>query len=377
MRGSLKIFTWFGIPVYVHWSFGLIFLYILWKANEQSFSTNETLWLTGLYMALFACVLLHEYGHALTARRYGIRTRDIVLLPIGGMARLERMPEKPVQELVVAIAGPLVNVVIAILLGLSIWLFAHPDQLEALRLSVQAQATGDSAQGTGIEVAKLLESAVILTLGNLVLFLFNLIPAFPMDGGRVLRALLSMRIGRPKATRVAAWVGQGIAGVLVIWGVMEGDYLRMLLGLFVIYAARNENAQVQTDALLNRFTARDVVRLQFTRLHGNDWMKDPIELLQHGLERNFLVFDMAEQLTGVLEEKDILIAMRKADTSAAVQQYTQRVEVVAATESLRYVYHLLQQRGHSLVAVTENDALLGVVDDAGMQYFMARQGRRQ
>ena len=377
MRGSLKIFTWFGIPVYVHWSFGLIFLYILWKANEQSFSTHETLWLTGLYMALFGCVLLHEYGHALTARRYGIRTRDIVLLPIGGMARLERMPEKPGQELVVDIAGPLVNVVIAILLGLSIWLFAHPDQLEALRLSVQAQATGDSAQETGIEVAKLLESAVILTLGNLVLFLFNLIPAFPMDGGRVLRALLSMRIGRPKATRVAAWVGQGIAGVLVIWGVMEGDYLRMLLGLFVIYAARNENAQVQTDALLSRFTARDVVRLQFTRLHGNDWMKDPIELLQHGLERNFLVFDMAERLTGVLEEKDILNAMRKADTSTAVQHYTQQVEVVAATDSLRYVYYLLQQRGHSLVAVMEKDALLGVVDDAGMQYFMARQGRGQ
>ncbi|MEO6038341.1 MAG: site-2 protease family protein, partial [Saprospiraceae bacterium] len=119
MRGSLKIFTWFGIPVYVHWSFGLIFLYILWKANQQSFSTNETLWLTGLYMALFGCVLLHEYGHALTARRYGIRTRDIVLLPIGGMARLERMPEKPSQELVVAIAGPLVNVAIALLLAVS------------------------------------------------------------------------------------------------------------------------------------------------------------------------------------------------------------------------------------------------------------------
>ena len=244
-------------------------------------------------------------------------------------------------------------------------------------MSVQAQANGSSAQATGIEVAKLLESAVILTLGNLVLFLFNLIPAFPMDGGRVLRALLSMRIGRPKATRVAAWVGQGIAGVLVVWGVVEGDYLRMLLGLFVIYAARNENAQVQTDALLNRFTARDVVRLQYTRLHSNDWMKDPIELLQHGLERNFLVFDMSEQMIGVLEEKDILTAMRKSDTSAAVQQYTQRVEVVAATESLRYVYYLLQQRGHSLVAITENDALLGVVDDAGMQYFMARQGRGQ
>lgn len=373
MRGSLKIFTWFGIPVYVHWSFGLIFLYILWKANQQSFSTTETLWLTGLYMALFGCVLLHEYGHALTARRYGIRTRDIVLLPIGGMARLERMPEKPGQELVVAIAGPLVNVAIALILGLCIWVFAHPDQLEALRLSVQAQAAGELAEDTGIEVAKLLEAALILTLGNLVLFLFNLIPAFPMDGGRVLRALLSMRIGRPKATRIAAWVGQGIAALLAIWGYMEGDYLRILLGLFVIYAARNENAQVQTDALLSRFTARDVVRSQFTRLHGNDWMKDPIELLQHGLERNFLVFDMAEQIIGALEESEILAAMHKSDTSASVQQYTQRVEVVPATESLRYIYYLLRQRGHGVVAVTENGELIGVVDDAGLQYFMTRQ----
>jgi len=373
MRGSLKIFTWFGIPVYVHWSFGLIFLYILWKANQQSFSTNDTLWMTGLYMALFGCVLLHEYGHALTARRYGIRTRDIVLLPIGGMARLERMPEKPIQELVVAIAGPMVNLIIAILLALCIGFLAQPDQLEALRLSIQAEAAGEIAEETGIEITKLLQYGIMLVLGNLVLVIFNMIPAFPMDGGRVFRALLSMRIGRPRATKIAAWVGQGIAGLLAIWGIMEENYSLALLGLFVIYAARNENIQVQTDDMLSKFTARDVVRPQFTRLRGNDWMKDAIELLYHGLERNFLVFDMSEKLLGVLEESEIIIAMRKSDTSTSVQQYTQQVESVAASESLRYVYYLLSQRGHSLVAVTEDDALLGVIDEVGLQYFMARQ----
>ncbi|MCY7327203.1 MAG: site-2 protease family protein [Saprospiraceae bacterium] len=375
MRGSLKVFTWFGIPVYVHWSFGLIFLYILWKANQQSFSTNETLWMTGLYMALFGCVLLHEYGHALTARRYGIRTQDIVLLPIGGMARLERMPEKPIQELVVAIAGPMVNLVIAILLALCIGFLAQPDQLEALRLSIQAEAAGEIAEETGIEITKLLQYGIMLVLGNLVLVIFNMIPAFPMDGGRVFRALLSMRIGRPRATKIAAWVGQGIAGLLAIWGIMEENYSLALLGLFVIYAARNENIQVQTDDMLSKFTARDAVRHQFTRLRGNDWMKDAIELLHHGLERNFLVFDMSEKLLGVLEESEIIIAMRKSDTSTSVQQYTQQVESVAASESLRYVYYLLSQRGHSLVAVTEDDALLGVIDEVGLQYFMARWGR--
>lgn len=373
MRGSLKVFTWFGIPVYVHWSFGLIFLYILWKANQQSFSTNETLWMTGLYMALFGCVLLHEYGHALTARRYGIRTRDIVLLPIGGMARLERMPEKPIQELVVAIAGPMVNLVIAILLALCIGFLAHPDQLEALRLSIQAEAAGEIVEETGIEITKLLQYGIMLALGNLVLVIFNMIPAFPMDGGRVFRALLSMRIGRPRATKIAALVGQGIAGLLAIWGIMEENYSLALLGLFVIYAARNENTQVQTDDMLSKFTARDVVRHQFTRLRGNDWMKDAIELLQHGLERNFLVFDMSEKLLGVLEESEIIIAMRKSDISTSVQQYTQQVESVNASESLRYVYYLLRQRGHSLVAVTEDDALLGVIDEAGLQYFMGHQ----
>ncbi len=331
--------------------------------------------MTGLYMALFGCVLLHEYGHALTARRYGIRTRDIVLLPIGGMARLERMPEKPVQELVVAIAGPLVNLAIAILLAIAIGFLAQPDQLEALRLSIQAEAAGETSAETGIEVTKLLQYGIMLTLGNLVLVIFNMIPAFPMDGGRVFRALLSMRIGRPRATKIAAWVGQGIAALLAIWGIMGENYSLGLLGIFVIYAARNENTQVQTDDMLSRYTARDVVRLQYTRLRGNDWMKDAIELLQHGLERNFLVFDMSEKLLGVLEESEIVSAMHKSDTSAAVQQYTQRVEVVPSAESLRYVYHLLRQRGHSLVAITENDALLGVIDDAGLQHFMAREGR--
>ncbi len=133
MRGSLKIFTWFGIPVFVHWSFGLIFIYILWHAYSNGLSLVDTAWMSGLFMAIFGCVLLHEYGHALAARRYGVRTRDIVLMPIGGMARLERMPEKPLQEFVVAIAGPMVNVVIFLLMVIGITLLAQPEQLEAIR----------------------------------------------------------------------------------------------------------------------------------------------------------------------------------------------------------------------------------------------------
>ena len=195
MRGALKLFTWFGIPVFLHWTFGLIFVYILWHAQSTGLSVMDTVWLTGLFMALFVCVLLHEYGHALSARRYGVQTRDIVLMPIGGVARLERMPEKPMQEFIVAIAGPMVNVGIAIILMLLIWIFADPVHLELLRTALMQKDGEEAIEEAGIQIPQLLQFAVNLTATNIALVLFNMIPAFPMDGGRVFRALLSMRTG--------------------------------------------------------------------------------------------------------------------------------------------------------------------------------------
>jgi Zn-dependent protease len=184
MRGAIKLFTWFGIPVFLHWSFGLIFVYILWYAQSNDLSLYETAWLTGLFMALFVCVLLHEYGHALSARRYGVKTRDIVLMPIGGVARLERMPEKPIQEFVVAIAGPLVNVAIAILLMVLIWIFADPIHLELLQSMLLSDPDAEVMEEVSIQIPQLLQFAINLAGTNLVLVLFNMIPAFPLDGGR-------------------------------------------------------------------------------------------------------------------------------------------------------------------------------------------------
>lgn len=371
MRGSLKIFTWFGIPVFVHWSFGLIFLYILWHAYSNGLSPYETVWLSGLFMAIFGCVLLHEYGHALAARRYGVRTRDIVLMPIGGMARLERMPEKPWQEFVVAIAGPMVNVGIAFCLILAIGAFTDPEHLEAIRTAMLSEANNEPMEETGVHVSKLLQYTINLTISNLILVVFNLIPAFPMDGGRVLRALLSMRIGRARATRIASWMGQGFAIMFAVWGIYSGNFTLSLLGLFVIYAARTENDMVQVEAVLGKFKARDLVRPQFTRMQTNDWMMNAIETLQHGLERNFLVFDMQGMLVGVLEEQDILAAQRKPDVTAEVSKYMQKVEVVHLEESLLYVHHLIRQRGCGVVGVADADhELAGVIDEAGLVYFL-------
>jgi Zn-dependent protease len=375
MRGALKLFTWFGIPVFLHWTFGLIFVYILWHAQSNEMSVIDTFWLTGLFMALFLCVLLHEYGHALTARRYGVKTRDIVLMPIGGVARLERMPEKPIQEFVVAIAGPMVNVVIATIILILIGIFADPAYLEVLKDAV-LQSSGEEVLDERLqEIPQLLQFALNLAATSIALVLFNMIPAFPMDGGRVFRALLSMRTGRAKATRIAAWVGQAIALMLVGYGLWSDGFMLAILGIFVIYAARSENEMVQMEDLLSRFTVRDVVRPQFNRLHTNDWMQSAIELLRHGLERHFLVFDFNDQLVGTLEEDEIILAIRKSNMSSEIGQHLHPAEVVSVDDSLLKVYHLIRQQGFGIIGVMDENKLIGVVDEGGLTNFVRLEAR--
>lgn len=378
MRGSLKLFTLFGIPVHLHWSFGLIFLYATWIGYSNQMGMMGTIWLMGFFVALFGCVLLHEYGHSLTAKRYGVNTQDIILTPIGGIARLERMPEKPAQELLVAIAGPMVNVVIAILLlGLSKLIF-RGDNWEMFQwfldqqFSFSAGESSDVIEETGIEPTGLLFYMPVLLATNIALVLFNLIPAFPMDGGRVLRALLAMRLGRVRATSVAAIVGQVIAVLFVAYGLwnLNEAFTLALIGVFVFTTARAENNMVRLDEVFKKARVRDIVRPNFTHLYSNDWMQTPINLLQQGLERHFLVFDLNERLVGALEEEDILQAARKNDLSTPIEQYMAKdVAVVEIGDSLAQAYYLLKQN-KSILAVRDGDTLVGVLDESGLQNYM-------
>ncbi len=382
MRSSLKLFTWFGIPVHLHWTFGLIFVYALWIGYSKNLDVISTIWLMGFFIALFGCVLLHEYGHSLMARKYGVETRDIILTPIGGIARLEKMPEKPVHEFLVAIAGPMVNVLIAIaLLGLSMLVFSGEhweffkwflkDQL----LFSGSEESGEIMEESGMTMSGILFYLPVLVATNIGLVVFNLIPAFPMDGGRIFRSLLAMRFGRVRATRVASLLGQVIAVGFIVLGLLNWQKASTLtlIGFFVFITARTENSMVRLEDILRRFKARDLLRRNFTRLTENDWMQTPVELLQHGLERNFLVFDLSDSLVGALEEVDIVAAMKKQDLSAEVARYAQQVELVNVDESLQYVYHLIRQRGHSIIAVVDGRDLVGVIDEAGFQHFMQLQ----
>ncbi len=383
MRGSLRLFTWFGIPVHLHWSFGLIFLYALWIGYDNNLDISGTVWLMGFFVALFGCVLLHEYGHALTARRYGVATHDIILTPIGGIARLEKMPEKPVQEFVVAIAGPLVNVAIALLLFAVSMLVFDGERWEFFKWFLQQQfsfsgseETGQVLEETGLQPSGLLFYLPVLVATNIGLVIFNLIPAFPMDGGRIFRSLLAMKWGRVRATRWAAWLGQAIAVLFIGYGLWSNAFTLALVGFFVFTTARSENSMVQLDDFLRQYRAKDLLRPQFTRLRLNDWMQSAAELLQQGLERHFLVFDMSDHLVGMLDEASIVSAIKKNDLSKEVAQYAQRPEIVHPNESLQYVFQLIRQQGNAIVAVGDETGLLGVIDEAGLYNFMRLQGNK-
>lgn len=228
MTRSLRLGTFSAIPVYLHWTFLLLLGFVALSQLVSSGSVAVALGGVLFVAAIFACVVLHEFGHALAARRFGIGTRDVTLLPIGGIARLDRMPHDPRQELWVALAGPAVNVAIAGLLG--IWLF----------LTGPAAGVGSGLMG-GSFAERLLSV-------NIALVVFNMLPAFPMDGGRVLRALLAQRIGHLEATNVAARIGRGLAVVFGIIGLLWNPML-ILIAFFVWFGAGQEAAMARHRAV--------------------------------------------------------------------------------------------------------------------------------
>jgi Zn-dependent protease len=249
MKWSWKIGRVAGIGIYVHATFLLLLAwvaYTYWRTGQSLLATLEGL---GFLLALFGCIVLHELGHALIARRFGIQTRDITLLPIGGLARLERMPDEPLQELWVALAGPAVNVAIAAVL-LAWQIAAAP--LEPL---VSFTLTG------GRFVAQLL--AV-----NIFLVLFNMLPAFPMDGGRVLRALLATQLDYLRATQIAATVGQGFA---FLFGFLGLFYLPLLLiAIFVWIGTAQEAGMTQVKVALGGIPVSGAMLRDFRTLTPHD-----------------------------------------------------------------------------------------------------------
>jgi Zn-dependent protease len=358
MRSSLKIFTLFKIPVYVHWTFSLLIFYIIYSGYSDGQDKDMIVREVLFTLCLFTCVVLHEFGHALMARKYGIQTEDIVLLPLGGMARLHKMSDKPWHEFWIALAGPAVNVVIAVVLFLYFQL---------------TESTGFFEEYSFSYVMTQLDpfwKAVMVI--NIVMVVFNMIPAFPMDGGRVLRALISLKLNRAKATLIATRFGQLIAAFFFLFGFWNEEYTLGFIGLFIAYAGQSEYKSVKVDEGFKKIKFSEIFRTDFTFLSSSDIMQTALEKYSP-MEKNFLVReDYSGMVIGFIAERKIREAKEKNDLNAPITNYIERMNTVVYKEdTLADVIENLQHPIQEIWMVqNENGELIGVIDSEKVESYL-------
>ncbi len=354
----MTLFRVGGTEVKVHWSFILI---LIWGAVSYSVLlgswTEGALYGVLVILLLFVCVVLHEFGHAVASKRYGIGVPTITLLPIGGLAQLESMPKNPMQELVIALAGPLVNVVLALLLvPLAAGLAAATGE-PSLGLNVGAWMRASLEPG----VANL---TYYMAAVNMLLAVFNLLPAFPMDGGRVLRALLAMGMPQVRATRIAVFVGRMLAIGLAVWGIVTGNILMPLIAFFIYVGGGAELQAVETRRVLTRIHVRQAVIPDAERLYTTEPLQRAVDLIMTSYQEDFPVFDLGNKYVGVLTRPRLVDALRVHGPTGRVNAAmipAEQVPVVEPDESLNEVYERMAEAGSRVVAVREGSQFLGLL----------------
>ena len=353
---STKLIRIAGIDVKIHWSFALIVGWVAYSYYSQGDGITGALFGVSMLMAVFACVVLHEIGHALAARVFGIGTEDITLLPIGGVARLRRMPEKPIEELIVAVAGPLVNVLIVAILYTVLTLIGRSERLATVQF-VATTATG------------FLTSLVWI---NAALVVFNMLPAFPMDGGRVLRAVLAHQLPFIKATRWAAAVGQVMAVLFVIVGVTSNLFLS-LIGLFVFFAARSEIQQVVQRSLLKGRRVANVTTPVFPAMRSSDSLHVAVNNYSRLPSVDFPVFDEAG-LYGVLGRETLINHLRKGDADVRVGDVTStNAFVVDSKADLSETLMKMRASGLRSIPVQDDGQFVGMMSLRSVNDFLTAQ----
>ncbi len=361
MTWSFPIGRLFGSELRVHVTFFLLLAWIAWagwaEGGPQAAAAN-----TVFVLLLFACVIAHEFGHALTARRFGIRTPDVTLLPIGGVARLERMPENPREEILVALAGPAVNVVIFLIL----FVLGATRNMPAL----------DDAHG--LTFANLPGQLAQI---NLWLALFNLLPAFPMDGGRVLRALLAFRMDRVTATRRAAQIGQVLAFGMGLAGFATGNIILLFIGLFIMMAAGSESSEVEMRSITRGLRVRDAMITEFEALAPDDTLEAAATALVRTTQHEFPVVDpVSRQLRGLLTRQKLFAALSAEPRPRDVAEIMERdLPRLGLNEPLDKVLEALQNGAPAVMVPSPEGGVLGYVTRENLGELMvvahARQSR--
>jgi Zn-dependent protease/predicted transcriptional regulator len=351
MKLSLYLGSYRNVKVFIHWTFSLLLLWIIISNMRQGMPALDILWIIIFVLALFACVVLHEFGHALAAQKYGIQTKDIVLYPIGGIARLEKLPEDPKQELWVAIAGPLVNIGLFIIL--SAFLSFKGFDMESL------------------EVIKIEPSTILLYLAsaNLILAIFNLIPAFPMDGGRILRAFLAIRLPRAKATQIAGGIGQFLAIFFIFFGLFNNPIL-VLIGIFIFLGAAAEVTHTQQESFLKGYKVKDAIMMKFQIVAFDAPLSKAVEKLLNSQATHFVVVkdDVA---VGTLSRNEIIKGLKDGDENTKVEQVADFEPLrIETEEDLDEAWKKMLVQNRKVAIVIENGHFLGILDQENIGEFV-------
>jgi Zn-dependent protease len=358
MKSSWTIGSVSGIRISVHWTFWILIVWIISSNLRAGAQSSAVIWSVLFIFSIFACVVLHELGHAMAAKRFRIRTLDITLYPIGGVARLAAIPRKPSEELQVALAGPAVNLILAAIFAPWIdWSHLNDGSLETESIGART----------------FLFNFVVV---NLWLALFNLIPAFPMDGGRVFRALLSFRMNRAKATRIAAGVGQALAIVCILLGFYVNPFL-LFIGIFVFIGAQAESQFTQTEELIRGHTVRELTMTTDTTLAVHTTIGEAASEMLRGQRRNFVISEH-EQVLGTLEQLQVIRGLREHGDQAHVDTVMDRNPLtllpdMPVDEALR----MMQQEKKSVALVMDRGTLLGMVDSDNLAEFVLILNARQ
>lgn len=359
MKGSLKLGTIGGIGIFVHWTFSLLIAFIIYINYRTGSNAIQIAWSVLFILCVFVTVFLHELGHSFAAKLFNIGTKDITLLPIGGVSRLESLPEKPKEELIVTFAGPLVNIILALITGLFI---SFPATSEAL---AQELSKGINASNFFLN----------FFLVNIVLAIFNLIPAFPMDGGRILRALLSFKFERHIATKIAARIGQFLAMGFILLGFLFNPFL-IFIGLFVIMGAQAESKHADSKYSLKGYKVRDVLMKQYITIDAGEPIKTAIDLLLDSQSKIFLITENNEAV-GTLNRDQIIMALSEKGENVVIHSAMNKNLIYLDVETLlENIFELVYKNKNNLMLVMEKNELVGTLDTENLLEFLLIRGAK-
>ena len=345
MRGAYNIVTVRGIHIFIHWTFLLLIGWVLLVNFSSGNNIEQLSWSILFILAVFACVALHELGHALMAARFGIKAKNIVLLPIGGTASIEKFPANPRQELAISIAGPVVNIVIATLL----WLVLLPN-------------TTFTETPKDISIMHGHDFIYNLRIVNIGLALFNLIPVFPMDGGRILRALLGFKLNYIQATTIATNAGKIIAVIFVALGILLINPFLPIIGIFIIFSANTEEYYLRLKSLVKGIKLNEVLMYDYNSLQANMTVQEAANVLNSNHSKYFILMDGVNPI-GSINRLEIVKAI-------AAMKYNEPLKKMA-TEELefldghKYIETVLEKLAHNeerIFPVMDSSHFMGVVN---------------